>query len=305
MTGEKNEGEIRMRHYLPGLLLDHVQLDAELLQIAAGLWIGLRRPVCQVLHFFGSVPHFGPELADLVLLAHHPRWKGVGLGHNTSVVVECDGRGPSKRWRRSMTLLNGASSGSPGNMDRRVTVSLGAESSSPRLSPRTTGRKLGMFPDGSADAIVTGFGTLRPKSVSNRSCTDPWKTATSGATTRNAAMRKPRTPILCDRAIARSASFRTSARRRLLPAGRIPPLKSILFSIPPIREARIIPGARATPQCHSAESDHLTSPLILVVLRSDDRESGCVSRMLASVVPSIGWQLREKCVFTGNVPWAI
>ena len=29
--------------------------------------------------------------ADLVLLAHHPRWKGVGLGHNTSLVVECDG----------------------------------------------------------------------------------------------------------------------------------------------------------------------------------------------------------------------
>jgi hypothetical protein len=29
--------------------------------------------------------------ADLVLLAHHPRWKGVGLGHNTMLVVECDG----------------------------------------------------------------------------------------------------------------------------------------------------------------------------------------------------------------------
>ena len=29
--------------------------------------------------------------ADLVLLAHHPRWKGVGLGHNTALVVECDG----------------------------------------------------------------------------------------------------------------------------------------------------------------------------------------------------------------------
>jgi hypothetical protein len=30
--------------------------------------------------------------ADLVLMAHHPRWKGVGLGHNTLLVVECDGR---------------------------------------------------------------------------------------------------------------------------------------------------------------------------------------------------------------------
>jgi hypothetical protein len=29
--------------------------------------------------------------ADLVLLAHHPLWKGVGLGHNTLLVVECDG----------------------------------------------------------------------------------------------------------------------------------------------------------------------------------------------------------------------
>jgi hypothetical protein len=27
-----------------------------------------------------------------VLLARHPRWKGVGLGHNTLLVVECDGR---------------------------------------------------------------------------------------------------------------------------------------------------------------------------------------------------------------------
>jgi hypothetical protein len=35
--------------------------------------------------------------ADLVLLAHHPRWKGVGLGHNTLLVVECEGRIESDR----------------------------------------------------------------------------------------------------------------------------------------------------------------------------------------------------------------
>ena len=29
--------------------------------------------------------------ADLVLLARHPLWKGVGLDHNTMLVVECDG----------------------------------------------------------------------------------------------------------------------------------------------------------------------------------------------------------------------
>ena len=29
--------------------------------------------------------------ADLVLLARHPRWKGVGRDHNTMLVVECDG----------------------------------------------------------------------------------------------------------------------------------------------------------------------------------------------------------------------
>src|SRR5262249_58798584 len=27
----------------------------------------------------------------LVLMAHHPRWKGVRRGHNTLLVVECDG----------------------------------------------------------------------------------------------------------------------------------------------------------------------------------------------------------------------
>jgi hypothetical protein len=29
--------------------------------------------------------------ADLVLMARHPRWKGVGVSHNTLLVVECDG----------------------------------------------------------------------------------------------------------------------------------------------------------------------------------------------------------------------
>ena len=35
--------------------------------------------------------------ADLVLMAHHPRWKGVGLGHNTLLAVECDGPIESER----------------------------------------------------------------------------------------------------------------------------------------------------------------------------------------------------------------
>ena len=39
--------------------------------------------------------------ADLVLLAHHPRWKGVGLGHNTLLVVECDGPIDSDRITRA------------------------------------------------------------------------------------------------------------------------------------------------------------------------------------------------------------
>jgi hypothetical protein len=39
--------------------------------------------------------------ADLVLLAHHPRWKGVGLGHNTMLVVECDGPIASDRIARA------------------------------------------------------------------------------------------------------------------------------------------------------------------------------------------------------------
>ena len=39
--------------------------------------------------------------ADLVLLAHHPRWKGVGRGHNTMLVVECDGPIESDRIARA------------------------------------------------------------------------------------------------------------------------------------------------------------------------------------------------------------
>ena len=36
-----------------------------------------------------------------MLLAHHPRWKGVGLGHNTLLVVECDGPIESDRIARA------------------------------------------------------------------------------------------------------------------------------------------------------------------------------------------------------------
>ena len=39
--------------------------------------------------------------ADVVLMAHHPRWKGVGLGHNTMLVVECDGPIESGRIERA------------------------------------------------------------------------------------------------------------------------------------------------------------------------------------------------------------
>ena len=39
--------------------------------------------------------------ADLVLLAHHPRWKGVGRDHNTMLVVECDGPIESDRIARA------------------------------------------------------------------------------------------------------------------------------------------------------------------------------------------------------------
>jgi len=39
--------------------------------------------------------------ADLVLLAHHPRWKGVGRNHNTMLVVECDGPIESDRIARA------------------------------------------------------------------------------------------------------------------------------------------------------------------------------------------------------------
>ena len=38
--------------------------------------------------------------ADLVLLARHPRWKGVGLSKNTLLVVECDGPIASERIAR-------------------------------------------------------------------------------------------------------------------------------------------------------------------------------------------------------------
>ena len=39
--------------------------------------------------------------ADLVLLAHHPSWKGVGRDHNTMLVVECDGPIESDRIARA------------------------------------------------------------------------------------------------------------------------------------------------------------------------------------------------------------
>jgi hypothetical protein len=39
--------------------------------------------------------------ADVVLMAHHPRWNGVGLGHNTILVVECDGPIESDRIARA------------------------------------------------------------------------------------------------------------------------------------------------------------------------------------------------------------
>jgi hypothetical protein len=46
--------------------------------------------------------------ADVVLMAHHPRWKGVGHGHNTMLVVECDGPLESGRiiraWDRLLDL---------------------------------------------------------------------------------------------------------------------------------------------------------------------------------------------------------
>jgi hypothetical protein len=44
------------------------------------------------------LPLRGP---DLVLLAHHPLWKGVGLGHNTLLVVEYDGLIESDRIARA------------------------------------------------------------------------------------------------------------------------------------------------------------------------------------------------------------
>lgn len=40
--------------------------------------------------------------ADLVLMARHPRWKGVGLSNNTLLVVECDGPLASERITRAL-----------------------------------------------------------------------------------------------------------------------------------------------------------------------------------------------------------
>jgi hypothetical protein len=39
--------------------------------------------------------------ADVVLMAYHPRWKGLGLGHNTMLVVACDGPIESGRIERA------------------------------------------------------------------------------------------------------------------------------------------------------------------------------------------------------------
>ena len=43
--------------------------------------------------------------ADLVLLAHHPLWKDVGLGHNTLLIVECDGLLDANRIGRAWDRL--------------------------------------------------------------------------------------------------------------------------------------------------------------------------------------------------------
>jgi hypothetical protein len=40
--------------------------------------------------------------ADLVLMARHPRWKGIGRSHNTILVVECDGPIASERISRAL-----------------------------------------------------------------------------------------------------------------------------------------------------------------------------------------------------------
>jgi len=40
--------------------------------------------------------------ADLVLMARHPRWKGIGQSHNTLLVVECDGPIASERVSRAL-----------------------------------------------------------------------------------------------------------------------------------------------------------------------------------------------------------
>src|SRR5262245_9878105 len=40
--------------------------------------------------------------ADLVLMARHPLWKGIGLSSNTSLVVECDGPIAPERVERAL-----------------------------------------------------------------------------------------------------------------------------------------------------------------------------------------------------------
>jgi hypothetical protein len=43
--------------------------------------------------------------ADLVLMARHPLWKGIGLSSNTSLVVECDGPIAPERMERALDRL--------------------------------------------------------------------------------------------------------------------------------------------------------------------------------------------------------
>src|SRR5262249_4992622 len=43
--------------------------------------------------------------ADLVLMARHPLWKGIGLSSNTSLVVECDGPIARERMERALDRL--------------------------------------------------------------------------------------------------------------------------------------------------------------------------------------------------------
>ena len=43
--------------------------------------------------------------ADLVLMARHPRWKGIGLNNNTLLVIECDGPIVSEQITRALDRL--------------------------------------------------------------------------------------------------------------------------------------------------------------------------------------------------------